>query len=604
MDSKVKKFLVFNREGDNLELPTFPCHCAQVGVRRRGVSATRWGHGRARHPLTLPWAKPSLVLSLIYLPMKLRIPFRALSAFLTSCLVVGAAMANRPWTDPTASWETLGPPRGTLLIVGGAAVDSIYRDFLDLVGDRSATIVLIPTASAVGTEEDSNAAYKKLVELGATDVVILHTTDPAVADTEDFVEPLRRARAVYISGGQQRRLAEAYLHTRTHTELFKVLERGGVVAGSSAGASIQGSYLYGGGNEQRVGFGFIKDSAIGQHYVRRSRVGGVGRVLRQNLELFGIGIDEATGIVVRGNDFEVIGDSKVAVYDPRLPGWPEGREQDFLFAGDRYDMRERLVTHRAQPKPTDLWDDADREWVSPADSWTTGGPPKGRLLLMASGVDDALKQQFVAELGDPAAAIVVLSTGSEEERFNNESLANDLRRLGARNVSVLHTIDRDQANSEAFVQPLRAARAVWVGDVPMWKLADSYVHTLVNRELFGVLERGGLIAGEGSGANLLSSSLVSAGYRWTTGFGLVRDAVITEHPLAGSRPQRALREALEKQSALLAIGLGQAAAVRIEGDQMSVVGTGPVAIQDGSATGRTRPRLLSQGNAFDLKQRR
>lgn len=532
------------------------------------------------------------------------IPFRALTAAFMTCLVAGAVLANRPgWADPTRQWETLGPPQGTLLIVGGAAVDSIYHDFLDLVGDRSAPIVVIPTASTTNITPDTNAAYKKLVEFGATDVVILHTTDPAVANREAFVAPLQRARGVFISGGQQRRLAEAYLHTRTHTELFNVLERGGVVAGSSAGASIQGSYLYGGGREQRVGFGFIKDSAIGQHYVRRSRVGGVGRVLRQNPELFGIGIDEATGIVVRGNEFWVVGDSKVAVYDPRQPGWPQGREQDFLFPGDHYDMLARRVTHRAEPKPTDLWADADRPWAAPSEQWATGGPPNGKLMLLAEGVDDLLKQRFVAELGDPAAPIVVLSTGSEAERFQNESLANDLRRLGARNVSVLHTIDRDRANSAAFAQPLREARGVWVGDVPMWKLADTYVHTLVNREMFGVLERGGVVAGEGSGANMLSSALVRAGYRWTTGYGLLRDAVITEHPLA-RRPQRTLREALEQQSQLLAIGLGQAAAIMVSGDQMTVIGRGPVTIQDGSAGSRARPRTLAHGDTFDLKERR
>ncbi len=54
---------------------------------------------------------------------------------------------------------------------------------------------------------------------------------------------LGNAQAVWISGGRQWRLADAYLHTRTHRELFALLDWGGLIGGSSAGASIMASYL-------------------------------------------------------------------------------------------------------------------------------------------------------------------------------------------------------------------------------------------------------------------------------------------------------------------------------------------------------------------------
>ena len=64
-----------------------------------------------------------------------------------------------------------------------------------------------------------------------------------MANSEQFVEPLRKARGVFIGGGDQTLLADAYLNTRTHRELQTLLNRGGVVAGGSAGAMIMGSFL-------------------------------------------------------------------------------------------------------------------------------------------------------------------------------------------------------------------------------------------------------------------------------------------------------------------------------------------------------------------------
>src|SRR5690606_13586821 len=131
---------------------------------------------------------------------------------------------------------------------------------MDLVGDPNASIVFIPTAGSVFDE--TNGAYPALVKAGAKNISILHTKDPAEADTEEFAAPLRTAKAVFIAGGFQSRLAAAYLNTLTHRLMFELLERGGVIAGSSAGASIQGSYLYGGVpggvGPQYVGLGFVK----------------------------------------------------------------------------------------------------------------------------------------------------------------------------------------------------------------------------------------------------------------------------------------------------------------------------------------------------------
>jgi cyanophycinase len=160
-----------------------------------------------------------------------------LALLLTATLALGAA----PPSGPT----NVGPPRGSLLVVGGGAMGQLWEKLLDLAGGKDALIVVIPTANeiVVGTDK----AVAALRAHGAKHVTQLHTRDRQVADTEAFVAPLRTARGVWITGGRQWRLADAYLGTLTQRELFAVLARGGVIGGviggSSAGATIQGSYL-------------------------------------------------------------------------------------------------------------------------------------------------------------------------------------------------------------------------------------------------------------------------------------------------------------------------------------------------------------------------
>ena len=167
-------------------------------------------------------------------------------------------------------------------------------------------------------------------------VSVVHSDNREIAGTAEFVAPIRKADAIWFTGGRQWRIADAYLGTLAETEIRNVLKRGGVIGGSSAGASIQGSFLVRGdtkgsqiliGNHQH-GFGFIRNSAIDQHVIPRRRQAGLIEILTdpdQKIEtsinrkaLLGIGIDEATAIVVRKNQLEVIGrkNGVVLIYDP------------------------------------------------------------------------------------------------------------------------------------------------------------------------------------------------------------------------------------------------------------------------------------------------
>jgi cyanophycinase len=251
--------------------------------------------------------------------------------------------------------QEVGPPHGALVIVGGALENNTIRErFLELAGGPKAPMVIIPTAGEEDRYDQYYPGARVWRELGVEDLTVLHTRDRNVANSDEFVAPLRRARGVWFPGGRQWRLADAYLDTRTELELRAVLDRGGVIGGSSAGATILGSFLVRGDTRNNVimmgdhveGFGFLRNTAIDQHLLARNRHFDLIPVIEKYPQLLGIGLDEDTAIVVRGDEFEVLGQSVVAIYDSHRTLGNQGRFY-FLRSGDTFDLKERQAKRRA-----------------------------------------------------------------------------------------------------------------------------------------------------------------------------------------------------------------------------------------------------------------
>ena len=167
--------------------------------------------------------------------------------------------------------------------------------------------------------------------------------------------PLKKATGIWFRGGRQWKLADAYLHTLTQKEFNNVLDRGGVIAGTSAGATIQGSFMVRGdtkGNtimigDHTEGLDFMHHVAIDQHHLKRNRIFDLIDVIKSHPDLLGIGIDESTAIVVQQDLFEVMGVSYVAIYDiDQINGQSKGpRDQNsssgpfyFLGKGQKFDL--------------------------------------------------------------------------------------------------------------------------------------------------------------------------------------------------------------------------------------------------------------------------
>ena len=254
-----------------------------------------------------------------------------------------------------AQAQEVGPANGSLVIVGGAMQDmAIVERFLWLAGGPDVPIVVIPTAGDRDHYDEYWPELRGFKEAGATNITVLHTRDSKVADSDEFVAAIRAARGVWFTGGRQWRLADSYLNTKVHEELWALLERGGVIGGSSAGATIQGSYLARGDTKTNTvmmgdheeGFAFLSDVAIDQHLLRRNRQFDLIEIIEARPELLGIGLDENTAIVVEGDMFEVIGQSYVAIYDAQRMLGDRGQFY-FLAPGDRFNLRTRQALRRA-----------------------------------------------------------------------------------------------------------------------------------------------------------------------------------------------------------------------------------------------------------------
>ena len=165
---------------------------------------------------------------------------------------------------------------------------------------------------------------------------------------KEFAAPLRKATGVWFGGGRQWRLVDSYWDTITLKEIWNLLNRGGVIGGTSAGASIQASYLVRGAREgntvmmapgYEAGFGFLKNVAVDQHINTRKREADLKEVITAHPDLLGIGLYESTAIVVQGDKFEVIGEGQVAITDGKDYA---GKSYYFLSVGERFDLRKRV----------------------------------------------------------------------------------------------------------------------------------------------------------------------------------------------------------------------------------------------------------------------
>ena len=263
------------------------------------------------------------------------------------------AAFDRLHSFPPKTVEPPVVPKGTLVIVGGGGSPmGLYKQFIEYAGGPDkAKIVIFPTAQPdpIGNREVVADAFRKA---GAKKATVLKGRTLKEVESKEYLDALKEATGLWFDGGRQWRFVDAYENTKALPLMFDVLNRGGVIGGTSAGATIQGDYLARGGvfhnfdiryEGYERGLGFLKGVAIDQHFSQRKRLPEMTSLMKTYPQYLGIGIDEATAIVVKGSIADVMGKGKVHFYDANRKFDKGQPDFEALPAGGRYDLKARKV---------------------------------------------------------------------------------------------------------------------------------------------------------------------------------------------------------------------------------------------------------------------
>jgi cyanophycinase len=220
---------------------------------------------------------------------------------------------------------------GNLVIIGGAEDKRgpcvILRQFVELAGGDEAVVAVITAAT-----EDPDAvsrSYRDVFErLGVRELLIVRVDRRADAFEREPVDRVERASGLFFTGGDQLRITSAIGGTPLYDALYKAYEKGTVIAGTSAGASVMSDTMIVGGEDDEApklcttamapGMGLLRQVVVDQHFAQRGRIGRLLSALAQNPFVIGVGVDEDTAIVVRPSGvFQVVGSQTVTVLDGR-----------------------------------------------------------------------------------------------------------------------------------------------------------------------------------------------------------------------------------------------------------------------------------------------
>lgn len=483
---------------------------------------------------------------------------------------------------PQPTLEQIDPAgiSGSLVICGGGALpESIFATFFQLAGEAEARLIVVTTASGNAESLDQELLVETWQQRGFTHIEVLHTRDRSVANSEEFVAPLQAATAVWFNGGQQSRLAEAYVGTRVEQELMRLLSRGGVIGGTSAGAAIQSRLMIASGNPHAKlmsGLDLVPGAVIDQHFKVRNRFPRSKSVIDRHPGYFGLGIDEGTAIVVRGRRIQVLGESTVTVYQRAGAARPADRYE--LAAGDEADLTalRRAAIFRA-------------EEAYPPRQMPVPLVEHGSLMIVGGGrISQDLWKTFVELAGGAQSKIVVVPTASERPLT---SVRGDLKLIidaGAGEVAVLHTRSRLEADTETFRKPLQVATGVWFTGGRQWRLVDAYAGTKTEAAFHDVLKRGGVIGGTSAGATIQGDYLVRGnplgnqdmmadGYE--RGFAFLPGVAIDQH--FSQRDRQSDMVALKTRfPQILGIGIDEGTAIVVHKNQAQVIGENSVFFYD------------------------
>jgi len=510
----------------------------------------------------------------------------------------------QPLTGIAADYIDPGGISGSLFIAGGGRLsEDVYRQFVDLAGGKQAKLVIVPTASQRADDQSNfEALLEPWKQRGVMSAVVLHTRDRNVAGTDEFLASLRDATGVWFGGGQQSRIAEAYVGTAFETELTKLQKRGGIIGGTSAGAAIQSHLMIASGNPVPVlkqGFDLLPGAVIDQHFTERKRAPRLRHTIDRHPDHFGVGIDEGTAVLVRGREIRILGRGQATVILPAGAG--RAQKQVVFQSGNRADLtalRRSVRDRNGQPFPPPVMRSPQVD--------------RGSLLIVGGGgLTAQMVDRFIEHAGGKSAVIAILPISSTDPR-SGQSMKRYFNQRGARHAVVLPQRTRQEVESPEFLSVINSAGGVWFGGGRQWHFMDAYEGTQAEAALHGVLERGGIMGGSSAGASIQSEYMVRGNPLGNTdmmadgyerGLNFLPGAAVDQHFTQRGR-LRDLEQVILRFPQLLGIGIDETTAVFVTGTRAEVMGRNVVSFYEAGPTGSLKRTVLPAGTVFDFSTRR
>lgn len=221
---------------------------------------------------------------------------------------------------------TATPSEGPLIIIGGHEDKEGDKVILKAVAERLKGGRLVVATIASHAPDGYFEAYRKAFgALGVNDLVELYIEDRAETHAAEKLALLDGVAGVFFSGGDQLRISSQIGDTPIEARIREIWRAGGVLAGTSAGASVMSDTMMVRGSSAEThrigdlqmapGLGLVRDTIIDQHFAERGRIGRLLGAVAQSPRVLGVGIDEDTAIILEGDDFKVIGSGAVYVVD-------------------------------------------------------------------------------------------------------------------------------------------------------------------------------------------------------------------------------------------------------------------------------------------------
>lgn len=529
-------------------------------------------------------------------------------------LAVAAAVmsaAEPPVADgtsgPSERWVDPSGVRGKVILGAAGGAEVGVEAFLK-AADPDAPLLIVGPATNERQRMRLHRAAQRWRQRGMAQVEVVAITSRADAARPDAGQRLESAGAAWLATGRSRQLAELLVDTPTHQRLQELLARGGVVGAGGAAAATLGSAVVvrssGGELTTCRGLSLLPDCVVVARRAPESRRRQIRHAAQAAPTCLVLELTDDSAILVGGRRLRPLGPQAIGVYLAEHGDHVAATRQSAAPLTLDYVALQRAARARARtPFPPS---------VLPAPVVEQGA----LLLVGGGGLPRAILERFIELAGGPEAPLVVLPTALPEPLPEQDGVAQLLRELGARRVTVLKGRSRDEVESDEFARIMSEARGVWFGGGRQWRFVDAYAATAAERLLRDVLTRGGVIGGSSAGASIQADYLVrgnplgnedmmALGYE--QGLGLLPGTAVDQH-FSERRRFDDLASVVVRYPQVLGIGIDEATALVVQGSVGSVLGQGavhfctPAPEQDGKVT--VEYQTVRAGASYDLQQRK